>query len=68
MVKIQVKNIYTLGEHVDLCCIHVTGVCVPYRNAMSWIGDLTMYQTPFYRMWMVCALVCRELELTVWVM
>jgi len=22
----------------------------------------------FYRMWMVCALVCRELELTVWVM
>jgi len=22
----------------------------------------------FYRMWMACALVCRELELTVWVM
>jgi len=22
----------------------------------------------FYRMWMVCALVCRQLELTVWVM
>jgi len=34
----------------------------------SWIGDLTMYQRPFYRMWMVCALVCRELKLTVWVM
>jgi len=27
-----------------------------------------MYQRPFYRMWMVCALVCRELELTVWMM
>jgi len=41
---------------VDLCCIHVTGVSVPYRNAMmlwSWIGDLTMYQRRFYRMWMV---------------
>ena len=70
MVKIQVKNI-NRGEHVDLCCIHVTGVSVSYRNAMmlwSWIGDLTMYQRLFYHMWMVCALVCRELELTVWVM
>ena len=32
---------------MDQCCIYVTGVSVPYRNAMmlwSWIGDLTMYQ------------------------
>ena len=56
---------------MDLCCIHVTGVSVLYGSAVmlwSWIGDLTMYQRPFYRMWMVCDLVCRELELTVWVM
>ena len=44
MVKIQVKIIvvstWIYNLHVDLCCIHVTGVNVPYRNGMilwSWM-------------------------------
>jgi len=67
MLKYRWKT-HNRGEHVDQCCIHVTGVSVPYGSAVVMDWEPHDVSEAFYRMWMVCALVCRELEFTVWVM
>jgi len=51
--------------------MYVIGDCVPYGSAVilwSWIGDLTMCLWPYAVCGWCVVSVCRQLELTVWVM